>query len=86
MNAQPPASRTAEDRRLQRAIVLQLLRPDHPPEWSAQELAEELQADAHAVQQAVSALTADGVICSSAASLSASRAILRLDELELIGL
>jgi hypothetical protein len=71
---------------LERAIVLQLLRDDHPRPWSPEELCGEVRADADAVERAVRRLGADGVLWRAGAEVSAARAARRLDELGLIAL
>jgi hypothetical protein len=87
MNTQSRGSRTAvHDPRLQRAIILQLLREDHPRKWTHTELAAELHAEQRAVDAAVRALDADGVVCGNEHEVWASRAALRLDELQLVAI
>jgi hypothetical protein len=71
---------------LERAIVLQLLRDDHPRPWSPEELCSEVRADPGAVERAVRRLGADGVLCRAGKEVSAARAARRLDELGLIAL
>lgn len=86
MNTQSRRSSPARDGGLQRAIVLQLLREDRPRRWSHTELASELGAEESAVRAALQALKADGVVCESPQEAWASRAALRLDELELVAI
>ncbi|HME04443.1 MAG TPA: hypothetical protein VKG38_15590 [Solirubrobacteraceae bacterium] len=72
--------------RLQRAIVLQLLREDRAPRWSGEELGAELGAERAAVEEAIRGLGGDGVLCAAGGEVWASRAVQRLDELGLIAL
>jgi hypothetical protein len=76
--------------RLERAIVLQLLRDDHERMWSRAQLTSELEAgDAEigrpAVEQALRRLEREGVLGCTDREVWASSAARRLDELELIG-
>jgi hypothetical protein len=77
---------TNTEPRLERAIVLQLLRDDHGSPWSREELGAQLNADAEAVEQALRALDDEGVLFLSGERVSVARAIRRLDELGLIGI
>jgi hypothetical protein len=86
MNTQSRRSRPARDAGLQRAIVLQLLREDHPRRWTRSDLAAELHAEQRDVDAAVRALDADGVVCGADGEVWASRAALRLDELQLVAI
>ena len=86
MNTQPRQSSPAREGGLQRAIVLQLLREDHPRRWSHAELVSELGAEESAVLAALRALHADGLVCEGPQEAWASRAALRLDELGLIAI
>jgi len=86
MHTESSGPRAGGVSRLERAIVLQLLRESGLRRWSYADLAAELQVDLPALQAAVRALDADGVVCSAAAEVWASRAARRLDELELIGI
>lgn len=84
---EPPA---VDGRRLERAIVLQLLRDDHERKWSLEQLADvlegdRLQASKEATKEALRRLTEEGVLCRSEDAVWASDAALRLDELALIG-
>jgi hypothetical protein len=85
MNTESREPRVAERSRLQRAIVLQLLRDDREQRWSRAELAGELDADALTFEQALGELDADGVVCLAEGEVWASQAARRLDQLELIG-
>ncbi len=86
MDRQSSESRAVEDSRLERAIVLALLRQDHARRWSWQELGVEIEVDAPRLQEALGRLGADGVVCLGAREAWASAAALRLDELGLIGI
>jgi hypothetical protein len=86
MNTQSRGSRPAGDPGLQRAIILQLLRDDRPRRWTHADLAAELGAEQRTVDAAVRALDADGVVCGGDGEVWASRAALRLDELELLAI
>ena len=70
--------------RLQRAIVLALLRDDHEQRWSSAELAIEMDTQAPALAQALRALAEEGVLVISGEAAWASSAARRLDELGLI--
>jgi DNA-binding GntR family transcriptional regulator len=74
----------ADDAKLQRAIVLQLLSDER--RWSRTELASELGADATSLDGALAALHGEGVLCVAEEDVWASPAARRLDELELIGI
>jgi hypothetical protein len=77
---------THTEPRLERAIVLQLLRDDHRGPWSREELGVGLNADAEAVEQALRALGDEGVLRLSGERASTASATRRLDELGLIGI
>ncbi|HEY3864857.1 MAG TPA: hypothetical protein VGL54_02070 [Solirubrobacteraceae bacterium] len=77
--------------RLERAIVLQLLRDDRERMWPRAQLTSELQADVAeideaAVEQALRRLEQEGVVGCSEQEVWASSAARRLDELDLVGL
>jgi hypothetical protein len=74
------------DSRLERAIVLQLLSGERDQRWSSAQLGSELDVEAPALQEALETLGADGVVCVADGEVWASRAAVRLDELELIGI
>jgi DNA-binding Lrp family transcriptional regulator len=82
------SSGSRDDRgpRLERAIVLQLLRDDREQRWSCEELGAEIDAGAPAVEEAVRRLHDDGILCRAGQEVWASRAARRLDELGLIGI
>lgn len=83
-----------EERRVQRAIVLQLLRSDRDAGWTRAQLAAELaDTDPSAVADALAQLrdagvlhVLDGVDGVDDASVRCSRSTLHLDELELIAI
>jgi hypothetical protein len=85
MNTESSRSRPLEDSRLERAIVLQLLREDHDPGWAREELLAEIGAEAQAFEDALRRLDAEGVVHAAETQLRASRAARRIDELGLIG-
>ena len=86
MHTGSTGSRAVEDSRLERAIVVQLLRDDREQKWSRAELSVELGAEAPAVEEALRRLARDGILCLAEEEVWASRAARRLDELGLIGL
>jgi hypothetical protein len=86
MQIQPSDPRAGDGPRLERAIVLQLLRDDHGPEWSRDELLAELGGAPAPLDEAVGRLHGDGILSLAEEGLSASRAARRLDELGLIAL
>ena len=86
MNTQSREPRVGDGVRLERAIVLQLLRDDRSQNWSRAELASELDVEAAAIEAAVSRLHGDGVVRLDDDQVSASGAARRLDDLELIAL
>lgn len=95
MDRESKGSRAPSDHvRLERAIVLQLLRDDHERMWSHAQLAIELEAELEydraeigrqALEKALRRLERDGVLGLSEHQAWASSAARRLDELELIG-
>jgi hypothetical protein len=77
--------RAADDARLERAIILQLLREDHERMWSRGQLMTELESDrSELVEQALRRLEREGVLGISEQAAWASSAARRLDELGLI--
>jgi hypothetical protein len=74
-----------EHRRLERAIVLELLSEDHDARWSRDELAASLRADRSTLDAAVERLRAEGVVLLDGEDVLASPCARRLDALELIG-
>ena len=75
------------DERVERAIILQLLRDDHAPQWARTELAREI-SDFQPVQldAALARLEREAVVHREGDMVRASRAVHRLDELELISI
>jgi hypothetical protein len=70
----------------QRAIVLQVLRDDHPDRWTRVEL-EQAASDIEplTVSDALMALDAEGVVILDGEHVEASRCARHLDSIELIG-
>lgn len=74
-------------REAERAVALQLLRGDHAPDWSRDDLLRELRHVApRRLDRAVAALESAGVIERAGAVVRASAPARKLDELELIGI
>jgi len=72
--------------RVERAIVLQVLRDDRPERWSRSALARELiDCEPALIELALARLRQDGVLLGAGTRVCASLATHRLDELELIG-
>jgi hypothetical protein len=72
---------------VERAIVLQLLTDDHEERWPRLELMRQIDDRRPAiVERALTRLEHDGVLCLEGSAVRASRAVRRLDELELVGL
>ena len=84
MHTESREPRAVSGSRLERAIVLQLLRDDREQRWSSAELAIEMDAQAPALAQALRALAEEGVLVVSGETAWASSAARRLDELGLI--
>ena len=75
------------DERAERAIVLQLLRDDHPPTWSRAELERQVSSlDALTVSDALATLGYEGVVILTGEQVQASPCARHLDTLELIGI
>jgi hypothetical protein len=75
----------AERRRVQRLVVLHVLREDHEERWSGCELGDVLaEVEAEALANAIDGLTREGVLCAEGDVLWASSALVRVSELELI--
>jgi hypothetical protein len=86
MRLQPNKVRGDRDRRVERAVVLQVLRDDHDARWSRTELEGELaDVEVPVVDGALTSLCRDGVLHTADGVVWASDAARRLDELELIG-
>ena len=75
-----------EHRRLDRAIVLELLSEDHDERWQCDELAAAVRVDRSVLDSALERLQADGVAVIEGEEVLASRCARRIDELELIGI
>jgi DNA-binding GntR family transcriptional regulator len=74
------------DRRLERAIVLALLNDEGEPRRPCARLAAELDADTHALREALGRLSEAGVVCQEGSEVWASRVSTHLDELGLIAI
>jgi hypothetical protein len=74
-----------EHRRLERAIILELLSEDHDERWPREELAASLRVDRSALDAAVERLYAEGVLLLDGEVVLASPCARRIDALELIG-
>jgi hypothetical protein len=85
MNTESTEPQASDNVRLERAIVLQLLRDDHEERWERAELELELGVRPSVLRDAIEALAGDGVLFTREEALWASRATRRLDELGLIG-
>jgi len=87
MQEQETTTSSDQASRLERAIILQTLRDDHDSCWSQLELEAELgRPDPTAIGDALTRLTQAGVVERSGDAVRASRATLRLSELELIAI
>jgi hypothetical protein len=85
MQDKPTRVLDAAERRVQRLVVLQVLRDDHEERWSGCELADVLaEVEAEALANAIDGLTREGVLCAEGDALWASPALVRVSELELI--
>jgi AraC-like DNA-binding protein len=84
MHTESRESRVGDGSRLERTIVLQLLREDRDLRWTRAELAAAIEADPRSVATALGRLTGDGVLRATEDGVWASRAAHRLDELGLI--
>ncbi len=84
MHTESKEPRAMTGARLERAIVLQLLRDDREQGWSSQQLAAELDAQAPAFERALEDLERDGVLRVEQDVVHAARATYRLDELGLL--
>jgi predicted transcriptional regulator len=79
--------RLPSDPRIERAVVLQLLRDDHGEQWSRIELeAEASDVEPSALSRAVERLERHGVVVALDDWVLASRCARHLDELGLIGI
>ncbi|HEV2924906.1 MAG TPA: hypothetical protein VGW98_12780 [Solirubrobacteraceae bacterium] len=85
MNTKSREPRAGGRSRLERAIILQLLRDDRDAKRSRGELLIELGGEMPPLEEALGRLQDDGVVLVSDERVSASTAARRLDELGLIG-
>jgi hypothetical protein len=86
MDRESKGSRAAEDARLERSIILQVLDDEHESMWSREELMRELEDDrSEVVEEALKRLEQEGLLGLSEEAVWASRAARRIDELGLIG-
>jgi hypothetical protein len=79
-------ARAVGERKLERAIILQLLSDDGARRWSRTELAGALDAEPDALEGALVELSNVGVVDIAGAEVWASVAARRIDELGLIGI
>ncbi|HEY3946170.1 MAG TPA: hypothetical protein VGL78_13165 [Solirubrobacteraceae bacterium] len=86
MHTESREPRAVTGAKLERAIVLQLLRDDREQKWSRRQLAAEMDTQASVLEQALSSLERDGVLRLEQDAVHASRATCRLDELGLLSL
>lgn len=87
MQDQPSQVRGEFDPRIERAIILQFLRDDHGDRWSRAELEVEISnVEPLDISDTLARLDQDGIVQISGESIWASRAVRRLDELELIAI
>ncbi len=84
MHTETRGSRAVDGSRLERRIVLQLLRDDHDQKWSPAELGETVEVDLPIVAAALGRLAEEGVLSWDEDAVWASRAACRLEELGLI--
>jgi predicted transcriptional regulator len=84
MHTESRGPRAATGAKLERAIVLQLLRDDREQGWTSQQLATEMDTQAPVLERALSSLELDGVLRLEQDAVRASRATCRLDELGLL--
>jgi hypothetical protein len=75
------------DEEVERAVVLQVLRDDHPERWTLEELTQEIEdMPAEIVGEAVRRLAGVGVVVLGEGECKASLAARRIDELGLISI
>jgi hypothetical protein len=86
MHTKASELRASGNTQLQRAVVLELLRDGGEQRYSPAELQRELGAGADALDAALGALHAAGVLCLADGLAWAAPATRRLDELELIAI
>jgi hypothetical protein len=87
MQDQPNQVLGEADPRVERAIILQLLRDEHEHCWSRAELEVEIsKSEVLGLSDALARLDQDGIVRISGESAWASAAVRRLDELKLIAI
>jgi hypothetical protein len=75
------------DEQAERAIVLQVLRDDHPERWTRVELKEEIEdRTAQAIADALARLEAAGVVILDGEHMQASQCARRMDYLGLVSI
>lgn len=74
------------NRKLERAIILQLLAGEEDQRRASAQLAAAFAAEAHAFEAALAGLVEAGLVCIEGAEVWASAAAQRMDELGLIGI
>jgi hypothetical protein len=83
----PTPERARETKKVERAIVVQLLSEDRCECWSRAELARALPGcDGEALEGMLARLCRAGVLSAEGSSVRVARAVRRLDELELIAI
>ncbi len=76
-----------DEEQIERAIVLQVLRDDHPERWTRAELENEVfDFDPLTIDEALTRLAADGVVILDGEQVRASACARRIDALELISI
>ncbi|MCW3069479.1 MAG: hypothetical protein JWL67_2104 [Solirubrobacterales bacterium] len=78
--------RMRTERKLERAIVLELLRDDHEPPWSIEDLGGELGTERDSLKRALGRLGSEGVVLLRDGQVSAASATRRLEDLGLIAI
>jgi hypothetical protein len=82
-----PMSRAQKLWMAERAVVLQVLRDDHPERWTLEELTQEIEdMPAEIVGEDVQCLAGVGVVVFGEEECKASLSARRIDELELISI
>jgi DNA-binding GntR family transcriptional regulator len=85
MNTESTEPQDSDGVRLERAIVLQLLRDDRPERWERAELGRELGVRPSTLRDAIAQLSVDEVVYTHDEALWVARPVRRVDELGLIG-
>jgi len=86
MNEQTGERSTGDERKLERAIIMQLLGEDGERRTQRAQLAAALGIESQALERAVGRLADAGVVCVDGTEVWASAAARRIDALRLIGL